>query len=234
MTKMKVFLGRSRPDDAPDEHIYIDGFEPWQMMEVINKVKELGVPVNGLGDPDLHVEADNIRLGIGSGKKHDFWSAYYEYVQEVNMFPEAEPVDVTKVVMKVVVFMKKLIKDEKGYPHSAIKAKEHLVLEEEQVAVFANDIEIIRPWMPRGLRGAIVVNTKDGYVDVHSLGPPARTFHAYPLTTAALRGSVPVSGNDRRARCGGRLSMRDLMILFSHLVTCSRTEVEIKMKRKSR
>ena len=233
--KLKVFLSRSPPDNPDIGHIHVDGLEPWQMMKIINSVKEMGIPVNGLGDKDLHIEADNIYLGIGSGRRHDFWCSYYEYLgKEVNQFPVAEPTDITKTVMKMIVLMKKLIKNPSGYGHSDVKAKDHLFLQEDRIAVFADDFEINRPVLPRDLRGAIVVDTKKGHVDVHSLGPPDRTFNAYRLTTAALRGSVPVSGNKRRARCGGRLSMRDQMILFSHLVSCSETDEEAKAKRRSK
>lgn len=228
--KLKVFLGHSRPKDAPEEHIYIKGFDPWYMTELIGAVKKLKLKVNGLGDGDLHVGADDLRLGLKTRRRDRTWNAYYAKCRAINEFPSAEPVDVTKQAMQAVAVLKDIVKGD--VQRMPANAAEYLLYEEKGVAVFTHHNQLFRTDLPGGYHAALVINTSIGSSEVHAFSAPGATryFNAVMLTGAALRDGGPVRGNDARARCGWRLSMREMNIMFSHLVTATRTEDEMKRR----
>jgi len=223
---MKVFLV-TEGDGKEDDNVYVSGLEPWHIEKVIEKIASTGANIGKLDDPELWSGVRGLIMGQRCVSRR-VWSLYYVAAEEhVSMMPSpGEAVDITKEAMVCIGALKGLLPTSNS--DVPCEAETSIISMERNVGLFASDKPIHRPHLPMGMRAAVIVNTSDGYVDIHRFGTTPDRFHCH-LLAASLFGHLGVTrGNEWRARCYQRPSVMDICRSFTALIACGHSNAEAR------
>lgn len=245
---VKVFLVSpgNEPDEIPEEHVYINGLEPWQIEPVAKTYMKCG-PMKSLEDDDIWDGAEAVKNGTVNPTL-PLWLAYYDSVKSVDMFPDPQKtIDVTDHAVKAVMSLKKLAglglevdensivaADRKSLtPIPVIVAKDHRVTFEHDVGLFVARYWINRAQLPPDMRAAIVLNSKAGAADVHLFDSSPEKFQANIIITS-LFGKPEEgrsSGHRLRARSTNRPEIKMIHQAVATLVATTHTREELGWNR---